>query len=164
MNTPLLTGIRKQAEVKLPDLAKLINKEFGPPFLPDGYVSANAGKDRFSLSIGNRDVSIDNDGKFLGSGSLVLGGWAKPEESKMPEEEKTSRFNAMLVRIDNEFGTDFSHSKESSLLDKIRKQASRQIIPLRGVGKTPGMLRRISNLQKGVKIKGRTKEDEHSNT
>jgi hypothetical protein len=53
---------------------------------------------------------------------------------------------------------------ETPLLDEIRKQASRQIIPLRGVGKTPGMLRRISNLQKGVKIKGRTKEDEHSTT
>lgn len=51
---------------------------------------------------------------------------------------------------------------KTPLLTGIRKQASKQIVPLRGVGKTPGMLRRISNLQKGVKIKGRTKEDEDS--
>lgn len=50
------------------------------------------------------------------------------------------------------------------ILDEIRKQASKQIIPLRGVGKTPGMLRRISNLQKGIKIKGRKKDDENPNT
>jgi hypothetical protein len=52
------------------------------------------------------------------------------------------------------------NNMETPLLDEIRKQASRQIIPLRGVGKTPGMLRRISNLQKGVKIKGRTKDED----
>ena len=81
MRTPLLDGIKKRAELSLSGLANVFNREFGPPFMPEGYVKAQIRRGDLSLNIGNRDASIDKDGKVTGSGSLLVGGWKRPEKA-----------------------------------------------------------------------------------
>lgn len=124
MKTPLLDGIKKSADVSLPVLAKILNSNFSPPFMPKDYVRAKANnRGELALYIGNRDVSIDKDGKVTGSGSLLVGGWKKPEKT-------------------------YDHP---GLLDGISKKAKKKHVrPLRGTGKTTGMFRRINNLQQGI--------------
>jgi hypothetical protein len=59
-------------------LANLLNQEFGPPFLPQGFVKAEIEDDgSLRLTIGRRDVSVGPCLNVLGAGTGVGPGGAK---------------------------------------------------------------------------------------
>lgn len=70
----------------LKKLSKIINKEFGPPFLEEGAVKSkvfkNSGSYSMSLCIGRRDIQIDEDFNVCGSGTLLVLS-VKPEKPVM---------------------------------------------------------------------------------
>lgn len=59
----------------LQQLKKIISENFSPPFVKDGLVIAEMGKEDgkkvLCLSIGGRDVSIAEDGEVLSSGTFL---------------------------------------------------------------------------------------------
>ena len=57
-------------------LVNAINRDFGEPFLPDGFVDAERRADGFRLKIGNRDVHFDKEGNVMGAGTSLEGGWS----------------------------------------------------------------------------------------
>ncbi len=84
-----ITHRRKRQVVPLIDakgaklLVKALNGNFGPPFLPEGFVRATyLGPDpafdadpSFELVIGPRDVQLGLDLKSVGSGTLLTNRW-----------------------------------------------------------------------------------------
>lgn len=58
--------------MKLTKFADILNKEFGPPFLPDGFVRAiwEPGN-TLRVYIGRRDIHIDEEGHVLGAGTCL---------------------------------------------------------------------------------------------
>lgn len=57
----------------LKKVAKLINRDFGPPFLPAGFVKAKATKrNTLAVSIGHRDVEVNEKMEVVGAGSDML--------------------------------------------------------------------------------------------
>ena len=54
-------------------LVKLINRNFGPPFLEKGTVQAKMERKGagFSITIGRRDVSVDSDLNVTGAGTCL---------------------------------------------------------------------------------------------
>lgn len=60
----------------LEQLAEIISREFGPPFLEEGFVFTGVmvdenGNKSLHLRIGPRDIQIDEEGAMIGSGSLL---------------------------------------------------------------------------------------------
>lgn len=56
--------------MKVEKLVEEINENFGTPFLPDGFVEARINhQGDFVLRIGTRDVQLESDGKWVGSGT-----------------------------------------------------------------------------------------------
>ncbi len=60
-------------------LAKIFEQNFVPPFLPEGLVKVRLlmGDDKkpyLEITIGPRDVEINEDGRVIGSGTDVSGG------------------------------------------------------------------------------------------
>lgn len=60
-----------------------INRNFGPPFLPEGTVHADMLDDkRFMLTIGPRDVDFNFDLEVLGAGTCIASGTVEiPDET-----------------------------------------------------------------------------------
>ena len=64
-------------------LVEILKEHFGPPFLPEGHVRTRLGgegtpegsRHHLTITIGRRDVQIDEDGKVLGSGTCVAEGF-----------------------------------------------------------------------------------------
>ena len=54
----------------------ILKNQFSSPFLPEGFITVTENEDGTTLlTIGDRDVHIDRDGKtVLGSGTAVLTG------------------------------------------------------------------------------------------
>ena len=75
--------IRERIVIKPAErICELMNSAFACPFMPEGFVSANAriGKDDkpyISLHIGARDLSFNMDGDFLGQGTDLTSKWFK---------------------------------------------------------------------------------------
>lgn len=59
--------------IKIERLHKIFTEHFGHPFLQDGVVQSFVENGRWKLRIGRRDIEIDAEGKFLGSGTFMLG-------------------------------------------------------------------------------------------
>jgi hypothetical protein len=49
-----------------------LNRNYGPPFLPEDVVKAHVTDDGFCLTIGPRDVDFDNDLRVLGAGTCCF--------------------------------------------------------------------------------------------
>lgn len=65
----------------LPVLAKTLNDQFGPPFLPDGHVRAEVTEHgSLKLFIGRRDIDVADDGSIRGAGTCLVGKtkWLRP--------------------------------------------------------------------------------------
>ena len=62
--------------MNLVKLKKIMDRDFGPPFLPEGMVSTKwegSGDERsLSITIDRRDVSIDKDGNVIASGTFLV--------------------------------------------------------------------------------------------
>jgi hypothetical protein len=60
-----------------------INRNFGPPFLPENTVLAHMlDDDRFMLKIGRRDVDFNFDLEVLGAGTCIASGTVEiPDEA-----------------------------------------------------------------------------------
>lgn len=63
---------RPQA-IKMSMLVKLLNKQFGPPFLSKDFVRAKRQTDgSVKLYIDRRDVHFDHKGKIVGASTFLL--------------------------------------------------------------------------------------------
>ena len=69
-------------------MAKEIESEFGPPFLPEGFVQAKIliypDETILKIRIGDRDIDFDSLGKDVGSGMNLGTGveWGIPKRKK----------------------------------------------------------------------------------
>ncbi len=54
---------------------KTFNKEFGPPFLPEGFASAKIYEGEIVIVIGRRDASFTFKWKQTGSGTHLASKW-----------------------------------------------------------------------------------------
>ena len=67
----------------LVQLAALVERNFGPPFLPEGHVVVKLvdwkGEQALSLTIGRRDVCFGDNGTVHGAGTMLIG--SEPEVS-----------------------------------------------------------------------------------
>ena len=62
--------------MELEKLAKIITDAFGPPFLPEGFVRAEmTAAGTLRLIIGPRDVELDENIRWLSSGSWLTEEW-----------------------------------------------------------------------------------------
>lgn len=72
--------------ISLNMLAKIINREFAPPFLEEGTVEAGyrvkKGMGYLAIRIGRRDIEIDEEGTVVGAGTRVQG---KPDISDLQD-------------------------------------------------------------------------------
>lgn len=60
----------------LEQLCIILNREFGPPFLIENGVSAEVrtddeGTKTLSITIGRRDIEIDETGEIVGAGTFI---------------------------------------------------------------------------------------------
>jgi len=68
-----------------------INKDFGEPFLPKGFVHASTNDDGdFLLRIGSRDIIIKSDGSSVGAGTELSIKWSISSEKGKPWVEDPS--------------------------------------------------------------------------
>ena len=62
--------------MNLVKLKKIMDRDFGSPFLPEGMVSTKwegSGDERsLSITINRRDVSVDKDGNVIASGTFLV--------------------------------------------------------------------------------------------
>jgi hypothetical protein len=62
-----------KSQQALENFVKKINKEFGPPFLPQGFVKAAIVREgQLSLRIGRRDASFNSAGNCVGAGTAFV--------------------------------------------------------------------------------------------
>jgi hypothetical protein len=53
-------------------LNEILNQNFGEPFLPNDFVASELTEDNtIQISIGRRDIAIDENGEVIGSGTLM---------------------------------------------------------------------------------------------
>ena len=61
--------------INLRKIQKILNQNFSEPFLPEGMVTTRVyqrkNKKFLDISIGRRDVTIDENGKVVGAGILL---------------------------------------------------------------------------------------------
>ena len=70
-------------------IVSAINKNFSEPFLPDGFVRAEArgeNADELVLFIGKRDMHIDKDGKTKGAGTSFVSEYKVVKNDDTPPE------------------------------------------------------------------------------
>lgn len=63
------TNKLKEYTMSLAKLKKILDEEFGPPFLPKGMVTTKWDEDLLVIKIGRRDIEIDNRLKVHASGT-----------------------------------------------------------------------------------------------
>lgn len=80
-------------------LAKALNREFGPPYLPEGFARFFGGDDEMTVIIDGRDVTVDKSGKVTGSGTALN---SRFEVREYTQEEIEERPNRVVVEEDQE--------------------------------------------------------------
>jgi len=72
------------ASIEIGKLVEVLNRELGQPWFPKNFFSASVSEDgeAIQLSVGDRDVSIDTEGRVRGAGAPIQRAWIVREREK----------------------------------------------------------------------------------